>query len=254
MQILPAIDIIDGQCVRLTQGDYEKKTVYSADPVEVAKKFEAAGADFIHLVDLDGAKDGLPVNLETVRRIAKSVKTPLELGGGIRRLETIEEVLNAGVSRVIIGTSALEKPDLVISAVEKFGSDRVVVGIDAKKGLVAVRGWIVTTTKKAVDLAHEMVNCGVKRFIYTDIARDGLLEGPNLEELKRFTQAVGVSVIASGGVSRLEDIKNLMALESIGVEGAIIGKAYYEGKIELDEAVRVAHFGNVQDISTVRTV
>ncbi len=247
MQLLPAIDIIDGQCVRLTQGDYEKKTVYSADPVEVAKKFEASGADIIHLVDLDGAKNGAPVNLETVRRISKAVQTPLELGGGIRRLETIEEVLNAGVSRVIIGTSALEKPDLVVSAIERFGHDRIVVGVDAKKGLVAIRGWIVTTTKKAVDLAQEMVNCGVKRFIYTDIARDGLLEGPNLEELKRFTQAAGVSVIASGGVSRLEDITNLMILESIGVEGVIIGKAYYEGKIDLNDASRLAHYGKVQD-------
>lgn len=238
MLIIPAIDLINGQCVRLEQGDYHKKTVYSSDPLKVAKSFEAAGAQLIHLVDLDGAKSGSPQNLDVVTKIAKNLNIPVELGGGIRDLETVRQILDAGVERVILGTVVLEKPQWISTAISEYG-EKIVVGIDARNGMVAVEGWIETTNQPALELAKDMKKLGVTEIIYTDISRDGMLSGPNLEELKKMGQA-GVKLVASGGVTSLEDIQHLRELESKGVYAAIVGKAIYTGDLDLTKAIEVA--------------
>lgn len=233
MKLYPAIDIIDGKCVRLVQGDYSQKTTFSDSPTEVAKRWESQGGDLIHIVDLDGARSGNQDNLEVIRKIAASVSVPIEVGGGVRSLEAAERLLSAGVSRVIIGTAALKTPDLVRAAVEKYG-DKIAVGIDAKDGLAAVCGWEEVSSVRAVDLAREMQSLGVKYIIYTDIATDGMLKGANTAAMKEMVNAVPkVNIIASGGVSSTDDIK---ALEAAGVEGAIIGKALYTGALSLSEA------------------
>ncbi|NLM24564.1 MAG: 1-(5-phosphoribosyl)-5-[(5-phosphoribosylamino)methylideneamino]imidazole-4-carboxamide isomerase [Firmicutes bacterium] len=242
MLIIPAIDIIDGQCVRLEQGDYEKKTVYSNDPVEIALDFQAEGAELIHLVDLDGAKAGQPLNLEVVSKIVQALEVPVELGGGIRDLATVRRVLDLGVERVILGTVVLNKPEWFEQAVAEYG-ERIVVGIDARNGYVAVQGWLQTTEKRAFDLALEMKEIGVQEIIYTDIARDGMLQGPNLVELEKMG-ATGLKIVASGGVSTLEDIHNLKQLEDQGVYAAIIGKALYTKDINLSTAIRLARGEN----------
>lgn len=232
--IYPAIDLKDGQAVRLLQGRMEDATVYSPDPAEVARRWVAGGARWIHVVDLDGAFAGASRNLEAVRRIVEAAGgVKIQLGGGLRSLEAMEHALSFGVSRVIIGTSALEG-DLVARAVERFGPGRVVVGIDAKGGMVATRGWVEVTQVKATDLARRVAEAGVGTVIYTDIAKDGMMAGPNFAEMAEMGRT-GLSIIASGGVSSLADIQKLMAIP--GVDGAILGKALYTGAVDLKEAI-----------------
>jgi len=237
--IIPAIDIRDGRVVRLVQGDFNRETVYDDNPAGVAQKWEREGAGWIHIVDLDGAREGESKNLELVEGLVEKIGIPVELGGGIRNLRSIEEVLNKGIARVVIGTEAVESPGFVKEACEEFG-ERVAVGIDARDGLVAVKGWTSDTSRKAVSLAGEMESLGVKTIIFTDIESDGTLGGPHLGSLKEMLKAISIPLIASGGVSGLEDIKNLKSLESEGVRGVIVGKALYAGRINLKEAITVA--------------
>lgn len=242
MLIIPAIDIRGGQVVRLAQGDFAQETIYYDDPVKVAKKWEGEGARLLHIVDLDGAREGEPVNLELVGKIAREVAIPIEMGGGIRELETVKEVLTKGVRRVILGTQACSAPALVEEVCQEFG-ERVAIGIDVKDGLVAVKGWTKLTSKEAVSLAKEMESLGVRTIVFTDVRRDGMLTGPNLESLEEILQKTNVSLIASGGISSLEDVRRLKRLERKGLEGIIIGKALYEGRIELGEAIAIAERG-----------
>lgn len=237
MKVIPAIDLKGGKVVRLIQGDYSKETVYSDSPVETAKKWEACGAGIIHIVDLDGALEGRMKNEETVSRIAAGVKADIELGGGIRDEATIESIISAGVKRVVLGTSALDE-GFVKRMAWKFGK-RILVGIDAKDGIVRTRGWIQKTGLKAVEFARRLEGIGIGGIIYTDISRDGMLEGPNITELEAMLAATSVGIIASGGVSTLEDVVELKALESRGLTGMIIGKALYEDKIDLAEAIQL---------------
>ena len=236
MIVIPAIDLKEGKCVRLEQGLMEKDTVYSDNPAEMARHWQAEGGELLHLVDLDGAFAGVPKNREAIQAIVAAVDIPTELGGGIRDLETIEAYLSLGIDRVILGTVAKEDPALVGEACRRFPG-RIVVGIDAKGGLVAVRGWAEMTEKKAIDLAREMEGLGVTAIIYTDIARDGMMQGPNLEATAALAEAISIPVIASGGVSSLDDIRNLLKIEASGIEGVITGKAIYNGALNLREAV-----------------
>ena len=236
MIVIPAIDLKEGKCVRLEQGLMEKDTVYSDDPGAMARHWQDEGGELLHLVDLDGAFAGVPKNREAIRAIVAAVDIPTELGGGIRDLETIEAYLELGIDRVILGTVAKENPSLVAEACRLFPG-HIVVGIDAKDGLVAVRGWAEVTAKKATDLALEMEGVGVSAIIYTDIARDGMMQGPNLGATRNLAEAISVPVIASGGVSSIRDIENLMAIEASGVTGVITGKAIYTGALNLREAV-----------------
>ena len=236
MIVIPAIDLKNGQCVRLEQGLMEKDTVYSDNPAAMARHWQDEGGELLHLVDLDGAFAGVPKNREAIQAIVAAVDIPTELGGGIRDLETIEAYLSLGIDRVILGTVAKENPALVGEACRRFPG-RIVVGIDAKEGMVAVRGWAEVTEKKAIDLAREMEAFGVAAIIYTDIARDGMMQGPNLEATAALAEAISIPVIASGGVSCLEDIRNLLQIEASGVAGVITGKAIYTGSLNLREAV-----------------
>ena len=231
MLLYPAIDLMDGQVVRLERGLAAKKTVYSDDPVEVALKWEAAGADWIHLVDLDAAFEGKSRNLEVIKAITKAVSVPCELGGGMRDAGSIEAGLSTGVHRVIIGTKAAE-PGFLAEASGAFGPSRLAVGIDAKEGKVAVKGWVETMELTALDLAREAVNAGIRTIIYTDIATDGMLQGPNLAAMREMATAVPCDLIASGGVSAPEDLRQLAAVP--GIHGAIIGRALYEGRMPED--------------------
>ncbi|WP_020677031.1 1-(5-phosphoribosyl)-5-[(5-phosphoribosylamino)methylideneamino]imidazole-4-carboxamide isomerase [Geopsychrobacter electrodiphilus] len=236
MIILPAIDLKEGRCVRLEQGLMDKDTVYNDDPAAQALTWQEQGGELLHIVDLDGAFAGVPKNKAAIRAIVAAISIPSELGGGIRDLQTIEAYLELGVTRVILGTIAKENPLLVAEACKKFPG-RIVVGIDAMKGLVAVRGWADVTEKLATEMAKEMEGFGVEAIIYTDIARDGMMQGPNIEATKALAEAINIPVIASGGLSSLDDIRRLMAIESSGVTGVITGKAIYSGAIDLREAV-----------------
>ncbi len=238
MIIIPAVDIINGQCVRLKQGDYAQKVVYDTDPVAVVRRFAEQGAELIHMVDLDGAKAGEPRNLDTVVKAAASVSVPVELGGGIRSLDTVRKVLDGGVDRVILGTAVLANPRWLADAVQEYGR-RIVVGIDARDGQVAVQGWLETSGTDALTLAETMKSVGVQEIIYTDIARDGMLQGPNLQGLERMAQS-GLKVVASGGISSLTDISAVRQLEPQGVYAAIIGRALYTGDIDLRAAIAAA--------------
>ena len=233
MRLYPAIDIKNGQCVRLRQGVFDDTTVYANEPFQVAKEFEADGAKFLHIVDLDGALRGTGANDEALTKIIENVSIPVEIGGGIRTMEDIEHRLNMGVSRVILGTKAVESPEFVKEAVEKFGADKIVIGIDAKDGMVAIKGWETISNVDAVTLALSMKELGVKTIIYTDISKDGMLCGPNFAQTARMVEATGMDIVASGGVSCMED---LIQLEKINVEGAILGKAIYEKRVDLKEA------------------
>lgn len=233
MILYPAIDIRGGKCVRLTQGRYEEMTVFSDDPADIALKFQKDGAQYIHVVDLDGAR-GESSNRELISRMAKMIGIPVQTGGGIRTLKDIETVLESGVSRVILGTSAVQNPELVAQAVLRYKS-RIAVGIDARDGYVAIEGWEKTSDFKAVEFAKKMESLGVKTIIYTDIATDGMMTGPNLSAMEEMLGNVGLEVIASGGVSSIED---LVSLREIGVHGAIVGKALYTGAIDLKNALR----------------
>lgn len=233
--LYPAIDIRGGKCVRLIQGDYNQETVYNDSPLEAALTWAEQGGKWIHLVDLDGAKAGEPVNHQLIGAIAQSVKVPVQTGGGLRTVENVERLLSLGVSRVIIGTAAIENRPFVEEVLRRFG-EQVAIGIDARNGYVATRGWLETSEVKAEDLAVHLAGLGAKTFIFTDISRDGMMQGPNVEAIVRLAQVSGQSVIASGGVSRYEDLDALAAHADKGVAGAIIGKALYTGSIDLKEA------------------
>jgi phosphoribosylformimino-5-aminoimidazole carboxamide ribotide isomerase len=241
MIIFPAVDIRNGKCVRLLQGDYNKETVYSDTPEEQALRWQNEGGEFLHLVDLDGAKEGKPANLEAVAKICKAVNIPCELGGGIRNFEDAQSVLSTGVSRLILGTVACESPTLVEQLIEKFGKEKVVVGIDAKNGKAAVRGWLESTDLDAVDLALKFSAMGVSRIIYTDISTDGMLSGPNFDGVANLCDKVpDCKIIASGGVSSVEDVRKLKALGKENLEGAIVGKALYDGRLTLKDLLAAA--------------
>lgn len=240
MILFPAIDIRGGKCVRLLKGRFDQETVFADRPADMAIKWQSQGGKYLHIVDLDGALQGRPVNLEAIRDIIANVNVPVQLGGGIRNIESIEAWLEAGVSRVILGSIAVKNPDLVKEACKKFG-ERIVVGIDAKDGEVAVEGWGISGGVKATELAKRMADVGVARIIYTDISRDGTLSGVNVESTVELARAAGIPVIASGGVAGMDDVYKVAAAPEI--EGMIIGKALYTGKIELAEALRVAEGG-----------
>lgn len=242
MIVIPAIDLKEGNCVRLEQGEMNRDTVFSDNPAEQALKWQEAGAELLHLVDLDGAFAGVPKNKAAIEAIIKAISIPAQLGGGIRDIATIEAYLSLGLSRVIIGTAAQRNPELVVEACQKFPG-QIVVGIDAKNGMVAVQGWAELTDISAVDLARKFEDCGVAAIIYTDISRDGMMGGPNLEATRALAEAISIPVIASGGVSSLKDIENLMAIEASGVTGAITGKAIYTGAINLREAIDLTKRG-----------
>ncbi|HWR72625.1 MAG TPA: 1-(5-phosphoribosyl)-5-[(5-phosphoribosylamino)methylideneamino]imidazole-4-carboxamide isomerase [Nitrospirota bacterium] len=236
MLIIPAIDLKEGKCVRLEQGLMDKATVYSDDPATTAKHWEAQGAELLHVVDLNGAFAGEPKNLDAIKAIRAAVKMPIEVGGGIRDIATIKSLVSIGIDRIILGTAAIENPSFVREACGEF-SGKIIVGIDAKEGLVAIKGWAEVTKVKAIDLAKQMQDYGVIAIIYTDIKRDGMLSGPNIEATKALAEALHIPVIASGGVHTMQDIENLMAVRYSGVSGVITGKAIYSGSLDLKEAI-----------------
>ena len=239
MIVIPAIDLRDGRCVRLTQGRKSDVTVYNEHPLAVAKEFAAAGAEMIHVVDLDGAFSGSgSPNRDVVKQIVSEVDVLVEFGGGIRSLDDVQELCDAGVARVVLGTVAAESPQLLKDLVKRF-STRICVGIDARDGRVMTRGWEATTPVMAVDLARSVAECGVKRIIYTDIARDGMLVGPNIEQTLAVVRAANVSVTASGGVSSLDDLKRLRDTGEPLLDSVIVGKALYEGKFKLKDAINL---------------
>ncbi|MEK6681560.1 MAG: 1-(5-phosphoribosyl)-5-[(5-phosphoribosylamino)methylideneamino]imidazole-4-carboxamide isomerase [Nitrospirota bacterium] len=241
MIIIPAIDLKDGRCVRLLQGRAEDATVYSDNPAETAKRWESAGAELLHVVDLDGAFTGNQKNLESIIKIRNAVKIDIEVGGGIRDLDRIGRLLSYGVNRVILGTVVVEKPELVNEACKKY-SGKVLVGIDAKNGLVAVKGWVEVTQIKAGELALKMQGYGAAGIIYTDISRDGMLTGPNIEATREMAESLNIPVIASGGISSIEDIKRLLKIK--GLWGVITGKAIYSGSLNLSEAIKLSKSGS----------
>ena len=247
MEILPAIDLLDGRCVRLYQGDYEQSQIYHENPVEVARMWAEQGATRLHLVDLDGAKAGQPVNLAAIEAIVRAVDIPVQVGGGLRDRASVVKLLKIGVGRVILGTVAVEQPELVGSLCQEF-PNQIVVGIDARNGKVATRGWLETSEVEATDLAQEMEKLGAAAIIYTDIHRDGTLVGPNLEALREIASPLNIPVIASGGVSALRDLLSLLSLEPLGVTGVIVGKALYTGNVDLTEAIRAVGQGRWQDV------
>jgi phosphoribosylformimino-5-aminoimidazole carboxamide ribotide isomerase len=239
MIIIPAVDIKNGKCVRLLQGRMNEDTVYSDDPAAMAVKWERLGAEMIHVIDLDAAFSKQPQNITVVRKIAQSVQVPIQLGGGIRNEKTVAMYLEMGIRRLIIGTEAIKTPEFV-KRICKTCPDQIIVGIDARNGKVAIDGWTQTTQVEAADLARAFENCGVAAINFTDIQRDGMQTGPNLEATKQLAEAVSIPVIASGGVSSIQDIKDLLALEESGVIGAIVGKALYSGELDLETALKVA--------------
>ncbi len=238
MIIIPAIDIKEGKCVRLLQGRMEDTTQYSDDPSDMAKKWESKGAQLIHVIDLDGAFAKQVKNLETIKDILSAISIPIQVGGGIRDLPTIDMYIDSGVSKVIIGSEALYNPKLVKDACKKY-PNQIVVGIDARKGMVAVEGWSKTSETKVVDLAKEFESCGVAAINFTDIHRDGMQTGPNIEETSALAKAVSIPIVASGGVSTIDDIKNL--LKDKRIAGVITGRAIYEGTLDLKEAISVSN-------------
>ena len=236
MIIYPANDLRDGRCVRLVEGDFSRETVFDADPAAVARRWAEAGAEWLHVVDLDGAVAGRPVNLAAIEAIRAAVDIPIQLGGGLRSLDNLEDAFSAGISRTILGTVALEIPELVAAAVERWG-EAIAVGLDARDGKLATRGWLDQSDALAVDVAKALQDVGVRHFIFTDIRRDGTLTGPNLESLGELISAINADVIASGGVGRLADIE---AAREAGAAGAIVGRALYDGRVDLAEAIALA--------------
>ncbi len=235
MLVIPAIDLKDGRCVRLRQGDMADETVYSDDVTEVARRWQQQGAGLIHVVDLNGAVDGEPKNLPHIESVMKAVRVKVQVGGGIRTIDTVRRYLNAGVSRVVLGTVALTNRALLDQACQEF-PHRIILGLDARDGRIAVKGWTTVSEVKAIDLLKELSGCAIAAVVYTDIARDGMLNGPNISALKEVVESSSFPVIASGGITRLED---LQAVRSLGrkIEGAIVGKALYDGKLDLRAAV-----------------
>ena len=246
MQIIPAIDLLDGHCVRLHQGDYGQVTRFNDDPVAQALDWQRQGAQRLHLVDLDGAKTGQPVNDQAVKAITSALSIPVQLGGGVRSAERAEELLQCGLDRVILGTVAIEKPELVKELASRHPG-KVVVGIDAKDGLVATRGWIETSTVQATELAKSFEGSGVAAIISTDIATDGTLAGPNIDALRAMAEASSIPVIASGGIGTLEDILSLLSIAPLGVSGVIVGRALYDGTVDLAEALQAIGPERLQD-------
>lgn len=234
MDIIPAIDLRGGRCVRLYQGDYARETVYSDDPAEMANRWVEMGATRLHVVDLDGAKEGTPANLEVIRAIASSVSVPVQVGGGVRTRETAEQLVSAGVARIMIGTAAIDDPGLIESLVESLGTDSIIITVDARDGLVALRGWTEDSTVQATDAIKEMTKRGVSRFLYTDISRDGTLTEPNFQALENLIAERVPGLIAAGGISTSD---HLIRLASIGVDGAVVGTALYTGDISLTAAI-----------------
>ncbi|MBI3953483.1 MAG: 1-(5-phosphoribosyl)-5-[(5-phosphoribosylamino)methylideneamino]imidazole-4-carboxamide isomerase [Chloroflexi bacterium] len=232
-EVIPALDLRGGRCVRLYQGDFQQETVFSEDPVEVAQRWAAQGAPRLHIVDLDGAARGEPVNLSIIRRINAAVACPLQVGGGLRELAVLRRLLDYGIPRVVLGTSAVREPSLVREACRRFG-EAVLVSVDAREGLVAVQGWQERTGIEAIELARGLADLGVRRLIYTDIARDGTLSAPNFPALERLLATVSLPVIAAGGVTTLEHLERL---RSLGCEGAIVGRALYTGSLDLRAAL-----------------
>ncbi len=236
MQIFPATDILGGKVVRLTKGDYANVKIYADSPAEMAKEFMKAGATNLHMVDLDGAKDGTPVNFDAIKEAAKIKDLFIEVGGGIRDMKRIEDYLSLGVKRVILGTAAVRNYPFVEEAVKKYGN-AIAVGVDAKDGLVAVNGWLETTTVNSVEFCKKLRDSGVATVIYTDISKDGMLSGTNLEIYKELSEIKGLDIVASGGITFIDEIKTLA---DMGIYGAIVGKAVYEGKLDLKEVLEAA--------------
>ena len=244
MIIIPAVDIKDGKCVRLLQGRMDDDTVYSDDPEAMAAKWERLGAERIHVIDLDGAFLKNPQNVESIRKIAGSVQVPIQLGGGIRNEKTVDMYLEMGIKYVIIGTEAIKNPTFVRNICQAYPG-QVIVGIDAREGKVAIDGWTQTTQVEAVDLARKFEDCGVAAINFTDIARDGMQTGPNLAATKQLAEAISIPVVTSGGVSSIQDIKDLLPLETSGVIGVIVGKALYSGALELKSALELTNSPSV---------
>jgi phosphoribosylformimino-5-aminoimidazole carboxamide ribotide isomerase len=236
MLVIPAIDLKEGKCVRLLQGRKDREIVFSHVPSTVARAWEQAGAELIHVVDLDGAFEGKPINREVIKTIVDSVEVPVQLGGGIRGLEIIEEYLALGVNRIVLGTVAIKNPKLVEEACKKFPK-RILVTIDSKDGMVVVQGWVEQSTVTASELAKSLEEIGVTAIVFTDIKRDGMLVGPNLKAVKELAQSVSIPVIISGGISSLNDIRQIIPLEAVGIKGMIIGRAIYDGSIDLKKAI-----------------
>lgn len=247
MEVIPAIDLLEGRCVRLYQGDYAQSEVFNENPVAVARQWVDQGATRLHLVDLDGAKAGKPQNQAAIEAIVQAVHVPVQVGGGLRDRPSVADLLSLGVQRIILGTIAVEQPDLVGQLCQEF-PDQIVVGIDARNGKVATRGWLETSEMDAVPLAQQMAQLGAVAIIYTDIHRDGTLQGPNRQALRELAEAVSVPVVASGGVSSVTDLLGLLSLEPIGVASVIVGRALYTGNISLKEAIRAVGQGRWQDI------
>ena len=234
MEVIPSIDLRGGRCVRLYQGDYDRETVYSDDPLAVALRWQEMGAPRIHIVDLDGAVLGIQSNLKVLKQLGNSMDVPLQVGGGIRDMSSAESILDIGIQRIVLGTSAVEDPSLVEQVCRRFGREAVVVGVDARDGVVAIRGWRESSSLTALDLIHQMTALGVGRFIYTDISRDGTLSEPNFQAIEELMGDCDATLVASGGVSSIEHLERLASLR---VEGTIIGKALYTGTIDLREAI-----------------
>jgi len=240
MTIFPAIDLRRGRCVRLYQGDPEKEVVFGDDPIAIAREWVAQGAEWLHVVNLDGAFGEASDNLNVLHQILEHVQAKVQFGGGLRSLADIDRAMRLGVRRVVLGTVAITAPEIVAQALERWGADRIAVGIDARGGRVATHGWTQTTDVEAVELARRVRWLGVTHVVYTDIARDGTMRGPNVAGTRRLARETGLQVIASGGVASLNDVKALKYLEPLGVEGIIIGQALYTGAIDLAEAISVA--------------
>jgi len=238
MIFFPAIDLKDGQCVRLEKGDMDKSTIFDSDPVSRAQSFLEAGCSWLHLVDLNGAFEGKPINQQAVENIIKNVNINIQLGGGIRSLETIDMWINTGINRVILGTMALTKPDLVIKACKKFPG-KIAVGIDARDGMVAVEGWVKQTKIKALDLVKKFEDVGVSAIIFTDINRDGILTGPAIKETVELAESINIPIIVSGGVSSIEDIKEIQSKNCSGITGVISGRAIYDNRIDIYECNKI---------------
>ena len=246
MEVIPAIDLLAGRCVRLYQGDYEQSQIFNENPLEVALQWESQGATRLHLVDLDGAKEGTTVNLDVIRSIVQHLTIPVQVGGGLRHRTSVERLFDLGVERSIVGTVAVENPDLLQELCEAY-PHKIAVGIDARNGKVATKGWLETSTVEATDLAQR-ISDKAAAIIYTDISRDGTLVGPNLESLRELAQVSKIPVIASGGISSLTDLLSLLSLESLGVTGVIVGKALYTRKVDLKEAIGSIGNGRLQDV------
>lgn len=247
MDVIPAIDLLDGRCVRLYQGDYQKSQVFNENPVDVARQWVEQKASWLHIVDLDGAKTGKLVNLQAIEAIARTVPVRIQVGGGLRDRASVAQLFNLGVQRVILGTIAVEQPQLVADLCQEFPG-QIVVGIDARNGRVATRGWLETSEVLATALAQQMQELGAAAIIYTDIHRDGTLQGPNLAALRELAAEISIPIIASGGISSVTDLLSLLALEPLGVTGVIIGRALYTGDISLKQALQAIGQGRLQDV------